>query len=254
MTKTKERYVQEIKILHESISHWNPTAAGVIKDVFKLKSVPDRAKVLSMLRIRKDAWYKKLDIVIWVANNEQKGWTEEELGFTTAPMPLLPELKKIDKSFTGQTGDYVCIVEGQMMRFGIERKAKEDFYNSLMGRNEDKSRKVERLYREFERAEQVFDCFYTLVECTEEDYLSYKPKRHKMSSESWDEFNKRNEHPGASTQSRKAVVKSIQVKDVHVMYHEGRQRACDSVGEILRQWVFMHFIEIINGGISNVEK
>lgn len=245
MTKTKERYVQEILLLHETLSHWNPTAAGVIKDVFKLKSVPDRAKVLSMLRIRKDAWYKKLDIVIWVANNEQKGWTDEELGFPTAPMPLLPELKKIDESFTGQTGDYVCVVEGRMMRFGIERKAKEDFYSSLMGRNEDKSRKVDRLYREFERAKQVFDCFYMLVECTEDEYLAYKPSRHKMEGETWNEFGERNEHPGASIESRKSLVKSIQCKNVHVIYHTNRLAAASSVGELLRQWVLNHYMVII---------
>ena len=254
LTKTKDRYVREILLLHETLSHWNPTAACVIKDVFKLKSVPDKYQVLSMLRIRKDAWYKKLDIVIWVASNEQKGWTDEELGFPTAPMPLLPELKKVDKSFTGQTGDYVCVVEGQIMRFGIERKAMEDFYSSLMGRNEDKSRKVDRLYREFNRAKQVFDCFYMLVECTEDEYLAYKPLRHKMKTESLDEFNKRNEHPGASIESRRAVVKSIQAKDVHVVYHECRQSACDSVGEILRQWVLINFVDIINGGIANVEQ
>lgn len=250
MTKTKERYAQEIKLLHGSILHWNPTAANVIKDVFKLKCVPDRHQVLSMLRIRKDAWYKKLDIVIWVANNEQKGWTEEELGFPTAPMPLLSELKKIDKSFTGQTGDYVCIVEGQMMRFGIERKAKEDFYSSLMGRNEDKTRKVDRLYREFERAKQVFDCFYMLVECTEDEYLAYKPMRHKMKGESWNEFGERNEHPGASVESRKSLVKSIQTKNVHVIFHADRLTAASTVGELLRQWVLAKYLSIIHGGTS----
>ena len=254
MTKPKERYVQEILLLHETLSHWNPTAAGVIKDVFKLKSVPDKSQVLSMLRIRKDVWYKKLDIVIWVANNEQKGWTEEELGFPTVPMPLLPELKKIDESFTGQTGDYVCIVEGQMMRFGIERKAMEDFYSSLMGRNEDKSRKVDRLYREFERAKQVFDCFYMLVECTEDEYLAYKPMRHKAKTETRDEFDKRNEHPGASIESRKSLVKSIQTKNVHVIFHADRRTAASSVGELLRQFVLAKYLSIIHGGISNVEQ
>lgn len=105
-------------------------------------------------------------IVIRRANNEQKGYTEEELG--------VPVVGMEQKSKTGirQTGDYYAEVDGGVHTTLFERKSLEDFYGSTVM---DKNRK--RLYAEIERfhRDDRFTRFVILVEATPGDYLRYFP-------------------------------------------------------------------------------
>lgn len=248
MTKAQADYAHEIALLTNALQVWNTDnnfVAGVIKDSFKRKTAPTMKQVESMLYVRKNQWIKHLDIEVLVANNEQKPWSEDEIGLPTAPMPTLKEMHKCGIESIGQACDYAVRVDGIMLRFGVERKSMSDYYSTLMGRHADGTMQRARLYREFDRAKVMFDVVYIFVEGTEKEFLVHKPIRSKMKSETWEEFNARNASPGASIESRLATVRGIQARGVHVVYHESRADAAKALRDMSRAWLLVHYVEVL---------
>ena len=248
MTKTQADYEHEIALLTNALQVWDTDSdfiAGVVKDAFKRKTLPTRKQVESMLYTRKNEWIKHLDIEVFVANNEQKPWSADEIGLPTTPMPKLKELHEMGIESVGQACDYAVRVDGTLLRFGVERKSINDFYSTLMGRHADGTMQRARLYREFDRAKVMFDSVFIFVEGTEKEFLVYKPIRTKMKKESWDDFNKRNKSPGASVESRLATVRGIQARGVHVVYHPTRADAAKGLRDMVRGWLLVHYAEVL---------
>ena len=133
---------------------------------------PDYEKIEDQLSRQLTAWTKKLDFNIRVANNEQRPWTDEELGLVTIPM------EKKAASGYNQTGDYIFEIlnDDQSITMGglvVERKTLEDLYGTLMNR-EQRSR----LYREIARyeADHRFNRFHLIAECSYKEFLEYVPE------------------------------------------------------------------------------
>jgi len=107
-----------------------------------------------------------MDIKVFVANNEQKPWTAEEIGFPTCPMET--------KAETGirQAGDYFATWNDHVIPILVERKSLQDAYGSFV---QEKNRA--RLYAEIERFQDDprFEEFLIIVEATRAQFMAYYP-------------------------------------------------------------------------------
>jgi hypothetical protein len=121
MAKTREDYEDTILKIHDELRSAKP-------DTQLHKNLTKR------LETQLSGWFTKLDIVVFVANNEQLPWTEAEIGYKTRPM-----MKKTDCDWQ-QVGDYQFFINGKKpfaRCFGgalVERKTCNDFYGTLMNR------------------------------------------------------------------------------------------------------------------------
>jgi len=155
MLKTRESYEADIRKFHADLAA-NPTSE----------------KVRRQLKNRLSKWAGLQRIAIRVASNEQKPWTEGELGFITIPMAK--------KSVCGfdQVGDYqfeILRSDHEIMtgRFIIERKEISDLYGTLMNR-----KMRDRFNREVKRyeADPRFDLMLIMVEGSITDFMNYVPE------------------------------------------------------------------------------
>lgn len=105
-------------------------------------------------------------IEVYVANNEQMAWNEEEIGYPTLPMPTKKECG------WRQTGDYCAVYNGKVVPILVERKSLQDAYGSFLT---EKNRA--RLYAEIDRyhKDDRFDEFVIIVEATRKMFMAYFP-------------------------------------------------------------------------------
>lgn len=155
MVKSRGDYEVDIRKLH----------ADILAD-------PKSEKLRKQLSNRLGRWASMLDIAVRVASNEQKPWTEAELGILTIPMA-----KKSENGFD-QVGDYQFEILGADQKIVpgglvIERKEISDLYGTLM--NQDKR---SRFKREVERykSDPRFDLMTIMVEGSITDFMNYVPE------------------------------------------------------------------------------
>ena len=152
--KSAQNYADEIRTIHA-----------------KLQKDPGSDKLEKQLSYRLREWSTRVPIIIRVAKNETKPWTEEELG-----IPAFSMGKKVDTRFD-QVGDYHFEVSlGDRVVTGglvVERKEVSDLYGTLLNHN-----RRERFNREIERFRQDprFDQMTIMVEGTMDEFLDYVPE------------------------------------------------------------------------------
>ena len=152
--KTAQNYAQEIRDIHA-----------------KLQKDPGLDKLEKQLSRRLKEWSTRVPIIVRVAKNETKPWTEDELG-----LPMFSMGKKVDTRFD-QVGDYHFEVSlGDRVVTGglvVERKEVSDLYGTLLNQN-----RRERFNREIERFRQDprFDQMTIMVEGTMDEFLKYVPE------------------------------------------------------------------------------
>jgi len=152
--KSAQNYADEIRTIHA-----------------KLQKDPGSDKLEKQLSYRLREWSTRVPIIIRVAKNETKPWTEEELGISMFSME-----KKINTKFS-QVGDYHFEVSlgGRVVTGGlvVERKEVSDLYGTLLNQN-----RRERFNREIDRfrADPRFDQMTIMVEGTMGDFFDYVPE------------------------------------------------------------------------------
>ena len=152
--KSAQNYADEIRTIHA-----------------KLQKDPGSDKLEKQLSYRLREWSTRVPIIIRVANNETKPWTEEELG-----IPAFSMGKKVDTRFD-QVGDYHFEVSlGERVVTGglvVERKEVSDLYGTLLNQN-----RRERFNREIDRfrSDPRFDQMTIMVEGTMGEFLDYVPE------------------------------------------------------------------------------
>lgn len=155
MVKTCTQYEDDIRKFHADLA-----------------ANPKSEKIRRQLKNRLSRWADLQEIAVRVASNEQKPWTEGELGYITIPMA-----KKSECGFN-QIGDYqfeilrsdLEIITGM---FVIERKEISDLYGTLMNR-----KMRDRFNREIKRyeADPRFDLMIIMVEGSITDFMNYVPE------------------------------------------------------------------------------
>lgn len=200
----------------------------------ELIDYPDSKTLRNRLSARLGKWQAKLDIVIRVAQNEHKPWTDEELGMLTIPM-----LKKSENNHS-QVGDYQFEIaqDDQSVFTGgllIERKELSDFYNTFM-----RSENRERFYREIDRfqADPRFDSMVIMVEGSMQDFIEYSPKFNGNT------YNKN--HSGANVASRRSTVAGLFARGVPVLWCGSRVQAVKLYPQMIRQYCIKNYEKILN--------
>lgn len=137
------------------------TRADYEAEIIELSQFSDQEKKLNY---RLSKWFELSNIIVHVANNEQKPWTSHMIGYPCEPMLTKKE------SGCPQVGDYIFFINGQVGSLLVERKSLEDMFGTLFSGRE-------RFYREIERYEkdERFDSFYIIVEGSLLEFLEYRP-------------------------------------------------------------------------------
>ncbi|WP_440952051.1 ERCC4 domain-containing protein [Methanococcoides sp. FTZ1] len=214
--KSRQDYEEEITQLHHEIQEYKGTEA--------------EARLQNRLRGQLHGWYDRLDITIFVANNEQLPWSEEEIGLPTRPM-----LPKKTTTFD-QVGDYVFFVNGSkpfdqcFAGLVVERKTCQDLYGTLMNRDHR-----ERLYREIQRFEDNhrFNQFRIFAECDIMEFLNYRPPN------APDDRPLINEKIGA--------IASLSARGAPIFFCGSRKAAATIYRSMVKQWVIKNYDKVIPG-------
>lgn len=231
----------------------------------------ERTTYQNQLKVQLKAWAGKVMVIIESPGNEQNPWTFEELGRPVRPMGLKGETGK------RQTGDYlinVCVNEENVggkpaiwryLPIVIERKGgkrskkkvngeyvygpgkggPQDLYGSLYGKTELKDGSIrhnrDRLHEEIDRFKEderfKGGQFWLIAECTEADFLKYKPV-----------FNGklRNKGYGANVESRRASIWSLAVHMGSPIHWAGtRVAAIKDFNDIIRQGLIQHYAKLL---------
>lgn len=200
-----------------------------------LRRYPDDTKTEGKLKRRLSKWVDNLEIIIFVASNEQKPWKDVELGYPTKPMPT--------KAMIGrdQVGDYQCYIDrgGRMQdnfaSFVVDRKTCEDFYGTLFSKNGNGEKNRQRFYRELDRyyKDPRFDQFHIFVECDLLAWLNYVPPN----------------NPGTDLMINQKTnsVQSLEVRGAHVHWCHNRKTAVKLYRDLVRQWCLQNYRKIIIG-------
>jgi ERCC4-type nuclease len=154
-----------------------------------------------------------MNIKVFVANNEQKPWTEEEIGYPTFPMET--------KAGSGirQVGDYYATCDDRVVPILVERKSLQDAYGSFIV---EKNRA--RLYAEIMRFQDDprFDEFVIIVEATESQFMAYYP----WAAVSW--HKNRGSLPrffGATKKKKATVIQHLKDRGAEIIFADNRQGA-----------------------------
>jgi hypothetical protein len=171
-----------------------------------------------------EKWAERVPLHFFVASNEQKPYTAEELGYPCESMPLKKE--------TGvqQTGDYHCYLPDYDCHTGLiwERKELSDFYSTLVhGRD--------RFFRECQRAVDNPSIDYMMIgiEGTSEKFMKYKPAG----------------SPGAHPAARAGMVEGLQARfnyQVIPKWHSNRNYAIKGLIKNNRMWIKYHFATVLD--------
>lgn len=198
-----------------------------------LHKFPEDEKAKGKLARKLSKWIDTLDITIFVASNEQKPWTSNELGYPTKPMPTAAMI-----GFP-QVGDYQCYIErggrieNNFAGFVVDRKECSDFYGTLFGRDSENRKNRDRFYREIERFQKDprFTDFYVFVECDLLTWLNYLPPK----------------NPGKDLMinQKVAALASLQARGAHIMWCGNRALAVRMYRESVRQYCLKNYMRII---------
>ena len=169
-----------------------------------------------------------MDIKVFVANNEQKPWTAEEIGFPTFHMPTMKD------GGERQTGDYYATHNDRVIPILAERKSLPDAYGSFII---EKNRA--RLYAEIDRFhnDDRFDEFLIIIEASRKMFMSYFPwavtKWHK----------KRGDLPRfcATTNKKKTtVLEHLEERGAEIIFADCRAGAASILGLVFLKGMSNH--------------
>jgi hypothetical protein len=218
-TKTAFDYIDEIRDLYN-----------------QLKLSPKDKALKKTYDNRVSSWVKKLDLTVFVAQNEQMPWQNEDLLLDTRPMLL-----KKDCNYD-QVGDYQVYFSGGGVAGWIPivyerkggKKGCEDIYGTL--NNPDH---CDTFYDEIERYynDDRFSSMIVIAECNLPEYCLFVPP-----------FigNVRNvHHIGASIESRIGKVASLHIRGVPVVWAGTRLMAIKMFKAFNRQWLIKNCPKIL---------
>lgn len=218
--KTLEQYENEIRELHATLQEY-----------------PESETIKKRLSTRLRSWADRLEITVFVANNEQTPWSSEDIGFPTHPM--------YTKAVTGfdQVGDYQAHIHGGSLDAAcgllVERKGgkegPEDIYGTLMN-----SESRARFYREIDRfREDVrYNQMIVIAECSYEEFLRYTPR--------FIGKTRNRDHIGASVASRVGTIASLYAQGIPVLFAGSRMLAAKMYGRLVKQWAIKNYEKLLN--------
>lgn len=222
--KTISQYVNEINDLYNQTLEY-----------------PDSETFQKKLKNRVGSWADLLEITVFVASNEQRPYTSEELGYSTRSMLLKQhtKIKQVGDLHAYYSGGGVAGWVGVLVERKGGKKGMEDLYGTLM--NADN---CARFYREIEtfQADERFSLMVVIAECTLTDFLLYVPAFN---------GNKRNyDHIGASVESRRAKINSLYIRGVPVLFAGARIMAIEMYRGLIRQWILKNYVSILKLGMQ----
>ena len=220
--KTIQDYELEIKTLHEE---------------YKKTKDPSIKKKLNN---RLPSWAALVDVTVYVANNEQKPFSSDEIGYPTLPMLTKKEYEKRYGKGKGvpQVADYQAFItfgsSGEWCTTLIERKGGkkgcEDFYGTLM--NADGR---DRFYGEISRYQEDtrFKRMIVLVESSMPEFMMFVPP--------FCGKYRNTDHIGACAESRYGTVASLFVKDVPILFCGTRYAAAKLYHKLIQQDIIKNY-------------
>lgn len=165
---------------------------------------------------------------VYVANNEQRPWTAEEIGFPTFPMPTMKD------GGSRQVGDYYAMYDGVAVPILVERKSLQDAYGSFIV---EKNRA--RLYAEIVRFQDDprFDEFVIIVEATRAQFMAYYP----WAAVSWHkERGSLKRFFGATRKKKATVIEHLSERGAHIVFAGSRQDAALTFREMISSYINNH--------------
>lgn len=180
-------------------------------------------------------WVEKLDITIHVAGNEQRSWSEKMLGYDTIKMPT-----KAESGFR-QVGDYHMYLNDYDKFVGIcaERKSVDDIYSTLLTGLKRFNREITRFHEDTR-----FDSFIIFAECTQEEFISYRPVFR------GNRFNKQaaymktsNVHHNES--NKRGTMNSLMARGVAINFAGNREKAAGDFIDMCKKWCKYNYQEIL---------
>jgi hypothetical protein len=233
--KTIQDYESEIRQLHSDLENYSYFPK--IQEKYP-KGIEEISNKLSN---RLTTWSALVEVVVFVANNEQEPLSSEELEYKTLPMLTKKEYGKMfgEENAVKQVADYQAFIKfgsrSEWCTTLFERKGGkkgcEDFYSTLMNQ---KGR--ERFYGEIGRykADKRFKRMIVLVESSFPELMSYVPL-----------FcgKKRNtDHIGACAESRYGTVASLFIQDVPVLFCGTRFITGKMVHKLIQQDIVKNYV------------
>lgn len=162
-----------------------------------------------------------MDIKVYVANNEQKPWKSDEIGYPTFPMPTMKD------GGCRQVGDYYAMCDDATIPILIERKSLQDAYGSFV---QEKNRA--RLYAEIARYQDDprFEEFVIIVEATRAQFMAYYP----WAAVSYHKARGSLPRFFASIKKKKAtVLQHLEERGAEIMFADDRQGAASVFSTII---------------------
>ena len=162
-----------------------------------------------------------MNIKIYRAQNEQKGWESEEIGYQVVPMPTKTESGYL------QVCDYYAEVDGVIIPIAIERKSLQDAYGSFI---QEKNRM--RLYNEIMRCQddERFSEFVIIVEATKPEFMSYYP----FSAVSWHKARgSLKRFFGATKKKKVTVIEHLEERGAEIIFADSRRGAASVLSTLI---------------------
>lgn len=162
---------------------------------------------------------------VYVANNEQKPWTAEEIGFPTYPMHTMKACG------WRQVGDYYATHNDKVVPVLVERKSLQDAYGSFIV---EKNRA--RLYAEIIRFQDDarFEEFVIIVEATREQFMAYYP----WAAVSWHkERGSLKKFFGATRKKKVTVLQHLEERGAEIIFADSRAQAAMVFAQMVRAYI-----------------
>jgi len=171
-------------------------------------------------------WVDKLDLLVHVAGNEQKAWSEKMLGHPTMKMPTKAE------SGYRQVGDYHVYIPKYNTFAGIcgERKSVADAYSTFLTGVDRFNREITRFHED-----DRFDQFLIMVEGTQEEYLAYQPvfKGSNYNKKVWAKQRTGAQYKAAH---KRGTMNGFHARGAHVVFSGNRAQAALDFIDISKKW------------------
>lgn len=199
------------------------TLKSALRDIVKELDAIENETCLDRIKSRNLVWRRakflydnEIDILVQVANNEQKGYSSADIGFPTIPMKTKKE--------TGerQTADYVVYwkwksePDDAYRKMGIifERKEVQDFHNTMIHNYDRFDREMERFI-----TDKKTKMMYVLVEGSRQEAMVFVPPNRRYSGDNI-------KHMIAA---KMGAVASIQARGIHVCWQGSRKASANSI-------------------------
>ncbi len=219
--------MQEIELLHNTIK--------------SMEEGPDRIKKEKQLHKKVAFWEeKKLNKVVYVANNEQTPWPL----FEAVGLPVRPMETKAESGHR-QVGDYICCVFIDDGRPGkpasyhkylplvIERKTCSDLYGTLIPKDN-----WDRFKREIDRfhVDDRFNKMATITETSYQKFMAYKPVFN---------GNNRNKGIGVSQEVKRAKIAKCFVLGAPIIFAGTTHQAVHMYKNLIRQTIIEQYADLL---------